>query len=221
MSDLRECVTGDTLVCLANGERIPIQELVGKSFPVLAMNESGKITQATCETVWHVGKKPVYRVHLASGRSIDATGQHRLYGANGWQTVSELRVGDRLAVVDLLNDQQLQTECQKALFWDSVVSIEPIGEQDVYDLTVPGLENWLADGIVTHNSGALEQDADLIVFIYRDEVYHENTPDKGTAEIIIAKQRNGPIGKLRLTFMGQYTCFENFIRQTNPGFRDT
>jgi replicative DNA helicase len=65
-------------------------------------------------------------------------------------------------------------------------------------------------------SGAIEQDADLIVFIYRDEVYNENSPDKGTAEIIIAKQRNGPIGKTRLTFMGQYTCFENFIRQ--PGY---
>lgn len=62
-------------------------------------------------------------------------------------------------------------------------------------------------------SGAIEQDADLIVFIYRDEVYHENSPDKGTAEIIIAKQRNGPIGKVRLTFLGQYTCFENHTRQ--------
>lgn len=63
-------------------------------------------------------------------------------------------------------------------------------------------------------SGAIEQDADLIVFIYRDEVYHENSPDKGTAEIIIAKQRNGPIGKVRLTFLGQYTCFENHAK--NP-----
>ncbi len=60
-------------------------------------------------------------------------------------------------------------------------------------------------------SGAIEQDADLIVFIYRDEVYNEETPDKGTAEIIVAKQRNGPIFKTRLTFLGQFTRFENFI----------
>lgn len=59
-------------------------------------------------------------------------------------------------------------------------------------------------------SGAIEQDADLIVFIYRDEVYNENSPDKGIAEIIIGKQRNGPLGVTRLTFLGQYTKFENY-----------
>jgi replicative DNA helicase len=111
---------------------------------------------------------------------------------------------------DKLGDESLRKWSRSDLFWDRVVSIEPDGEEEVFDLTVPGPASWLADGIVSHNSGALEQDADMIFFIYRDEVYNEDSPDKGIAEIIIGKQRNGPIGTIKLTFLGKHTRFENY-----------
>ena len=96
------------------------------------------------------------------------------------------------------------------LFWDRVVAVAPVGRRDVYDLTVPGPACWLADAIVSHNSGAIEQDADVIIFIYRDEYYNkEETNERGIAELIIAKQRNGPTGTVRVRFVSSCTKFEN------------
>ncbi|MEZ4396865.1 MAG: replicative DNA helicase [Candidatus Krumholzibacteriia bacterium] len=240
LSDLRECVTGDTLVCLADGRRVPIRELVGTTPEVLALDPRRRLHRATSDCVWSVGVKPVYTVSLASGRSIRATGEHRFLGARGWSTLSELRSGDRLAgVPDGRLHEELAiraeswelvavgseasrmsragqesmvrlTEATDDLFWDRIVAIEPAGEEEVFDLTVPGPANWLADGIVTHNSGAIEQDADVVMFIYRPEVYDkENEELEGQAELILGKQRNGPTGTVPLFFVKQYTRFEN------------
>ena len=116
--------------------------------------------------------------------------------------------------VDLLTDDSLKTWSNSDLFWDRVVAVGLEGEEEVFDMTVPGPASWLADGIVSHNSGALEQDADVIIMIYREEVYDKNTTRKGIADIIVAKQRNGPTGDFQLTFLGEYTKFENYAPES-------
>jgi replicative DNA helicase len=96
------------------------------------------------------------------------------------------------------------------VYWDRVVSIEPEGVEDVYDLTVEGLHNFVAENIVVHNS--IEQDADLVMFIYRDEYYNKESERLGEADVIVAKHRNGPIGEVALTFLPKYPKFANLYR---------
>ncbi len=301
LSDLRECVVGDTLVWLADGRRVPIRELVGTCPEVLAMSPEGRIMTARSDLVWEVGVRPIFRVTLASGRTIRATADHRLYGASGWVRIADLRVGDRIAIarrvpqpenpiewpdlatvggfgaraaaaatlrdvivdrrsrsnvdtlprevveqvreamvergltpqalaaargvteVDLrsrfapsralideyakaLDDDGLRGWANSGLFWDRVVSVEGLGEEVVFDMTVPGPASWLADGIVTHNSGAIEQDSDVVMFIHRDDM---DPAKKGVADIIVAKHRNGPTGTVPLTFLPELTQFRN------------
>ena len=490
LSDLRDCVTGETPVVLADGRRVPVKELVGQTPRVLAMSAEGRIVEAESDRVWSVGKRPVFVVRLASGRTIRATSRHRLFGAGGWVRVGELRPGDRIALsrrlpepegagdwpearlallghmigdgsylsgqpmryctaseenswivseaareefgatvnrhagrgnwhqlvlsgngnrwhpagvnrwlrelgifgqrshekrippavfglgdrhiavllrhlwatdgtifarrvgtkgsstvcfstnskglacdvaallmrlgmvarlrevrqrehrpmftvsvsgaenqrrfldcvgafgprrcgaeklarvlkgshngtnvdtlpieffkqvtasmaargvshramatargtsyggssrfrfspsrglmaeyASLLKDDALLTHAENDLFWDRVLEVIPDGEEEVFDLTVPGHASWLADGIVSHNSGAIEQDADMVMFLYRDEYYNPESDDKGIAEVIIGKHRNGPTGKVQLAWLEQYTKFASLARR--------
>jgi replicative DNA helicase len=96
------------------------------------------------------------------------------------------------------------------VYWDRVVAIEPDGIEEVYDLTVEGLHNFVADDIVVHNS--IEQDADVVMFIYRDEYYNKESERLGEADVIVAKHRNGPIGEVALTFLPKYPKFANLYR---------
>ena len=497
LSDLRECVTGETLVCLADGRRVPIRDLVGTAPEVLAMSAAGTIVAAKSERVWLVGKRNVFSVRMASGRTIRATEEHRLCSGAGWRTVGQLSVGDRLAIArklpepmspdrwpdlrvallgqligdgsylcgqplryttsseanstivsdaareefgcevkryagrrtwhqllisgngtrwhphglggwlrqlgifgqrsfekripeaafqlsdgqialllrhlwatdgtiaprrsskgsdavsystnspglardvaalllrlgivarissakkgtyrpsffvlvsgaadqrrfletvgafgprepqarrlearlvdrrattnvdtvpgesfervkalmraqgisqrrmaalrgtayggsahfrfapsrgvlqqyaEILGDEGLRATATSDLFWDRIVGIESAGEEAVFDLTVPGPGCWLADAVVSHNSGALEQDADVILFLYRQSQYKEDLPpeEANVAEVIIGKQRNGPVGTVRVVFLPQYARFENVAdlhRQPQP-----
>jgi replicative DNA helicase len=99
------------------------------------------------------------------------------------------------------------------VYWDSIASIEPDGEEEVFDLTVEGLHNFVAGNVVCHNS--LEQDSDLVLFIYRERFYNDNVAEdkRNIAEIIIAKHRNGPTGKIDLLFIDEQTKFANLDRR--------
>jgi replicative DNA helicase len=92
------------------------------------------------------------------------------------------------------------------VYWDEILSIELAGEEEVFDLTVDGLRNFVANDVVAHNS--IEQDADLVMFIYRDEYYNpDETDQQGLAEVHIAKHRNGPTDTIKLSFLKRYAKF--------------
>ncbi len=102
------------------------------------------------------------------------------------------------------------------LLWDEIAEIDDLGEQEVFDATVEGHHSFVAEGVVLHNS--IEQDADIVGFIYRDEVYDEHSPDKGIAELIVAKHRNGQVATVRLAFLGHLTKFANLAqKERRPG----
>ena len=100
-------------------------------------------------------------------------------------------------------------------YWDPIVSIEPDGIEEVFDITVDGLHNFVADNVVVHNS--IEQDADLVAFLYREDYYRdpEDEPD-GLADVIIAKHRNGPIGSPKLVFLDRFPKFADFSGHERP-----
>jgi replicative DNA helicase len=104
----------------------------------------------------------------------------------------------------------LKRLAQSDIYWDTVVSVVSDGVEEVFDLTVPGPHNFVADNIIVHNS--IEQDADLVMFIYRDEYYNQHSEKAGIAEIIVGKQRNGPTGVTELQFHAQHVRFNELAR---------
>jgi replicative DNA helicase len=114
-------------------------------------------------------------------------------------------------IADEVPDAYLRDLATSDVLWDQIVAVEPRGEAPVFDATVHGTHNFVANDIVVHNS--IEQDADVVLFIYRDEYYNEDSDQKGLAEIIVSKHRNGPVGTTKLVFHGDYTTFENAARE--------
>ena len=207
LSDLREsgCLTGDTRVFLPEeGRTSRIGELEGKSgFDVLAVDAaSGELERRRVTNAFATGCRQVFALRTSRrGRLIRATPNHRFLTTEGWRRLDALRVGDSIAASG--NGLASQVE------WDPVQSIVAVGEAEVFDLTVEGLHSFVAEDIVVHNS--IEQDSDVVTFIYRDALYNDEA-DPSEAELIVAKHRNGPIGKVDVVFLEQYPRFVDRAR---------
>ncbi|MDX6264435.1 MAG: replicative helicase [Kribbellaceae bacterium] len=112
----------------------------------------------------------------------------------------------RLAkVADVLGNAELEVLATNDIFWDTITSIESLGTQEVYDATVMGTHNFVADGIATHNS--LEQDADVVILLHREDAYERESTRPGEADFIVAKHRNGPTADIVVAFQGHYSRF--------------
>ncbi|HET7247490.1 MAG TPA: replicative DNA helicase [Streptosporangiaceae bacterium] len=113
---------------------------------------------------------------------------------------------ERLArIASVLDDADLEMIATNDVFWDQVASVESLGMQPVYDATVAGAHNFVANGINVHNS--IEQDSDVVILLHREDAYEPESPRAGEADLIVAKHRNGPTAVVTVAFQGHYSRF--------------
>jgi len=224
LSDLREsgCLSGATRVYLADeGEWGCLRDLIGqRGFRVCALNlATGRLEPRVVTNAFATGRKPVFTLTTRFGAQIRATANHRFLTLDGWARLDELARGRLIArpveaalPAPATPGGSAQTITRQGLTdfcWDRVATIELDGEEEVYDLTVEGLHNFVADDLVVHNS--IEQDADLVMFIYREEYYDRESEREGIADLIVAKHRNGGLGTVELTFQKEYPRFMSYV----------
>jgi len=120
---------------------------------------------------------------------------------------SRERLGRIAAVLD---NSDLELMATNDVFWDEIASVESLGAQEVYDATVEGTHNFVANGIHLHNS--IEQDADVVILLHREDAYEKESPRAGEADFIVAKNRNGPTTTVTVAFQGHYSRFVDMAR---------
>ncbi len=162
--------------------------------------------------IWATIVKPAMQVNQVSHRLL----HERLGIAYAGMTVFKQNVSREraLRVADATKSEELQLLARSDVYWDSVAAIEVDGVEAVYDLTVPDNHNFVADNIIVHNS--IEQDADAVLFIYREDYYIEDTDRQNIADILVAKHRHGATGTVSLFFRKELTQFRDLeIQRTD------
>jgi replicative DNA helicase len=146
--------------------------------------------------------------HVMQERSISlnhmrvAIGTSSRGDLNAEISPSRSRIG---RIAEVLGDADLEMLATNDVFWDTIASIESVGCQPVYDATVNETHNFVANGINLHNS--IEQDADVVILLHREDAYERESPRAGEADLIVAKHRNGPTATVTVAFQGHYSRF--------------
>ena len=169
---------------VANSNRDSIPSEVWKKYVVPAMKENGFTTR-----------------QMFAGISTKYCGT-QIYKQN----INRKRA---CKIAQTVNSNELLQISKSDIYWDEIAEIHPESETEVYDLTVKDYANFESTGLIVHNS--IEQDADVVAFIYREEYYKPSDENAGLAEVLISKQRNGPTGTVKLAFLKEFTRFENYF----------
>ena len=184
------------------------EKLVSKAIKELKTIKSNPNNDVIPKEIWQEIEKlrkqaglSTRKFHAKLGWAYSGTSRHK----NG---ISRDRLKD---IVKVVNNKLLKDLLHQDVYWDFVKSIRKIGIEDVYDIEVPKNHNFIANDIVVHNS--IEQDSDVVMFIYREDLYQTNTPPTNIADIIIAKHRNGPVGRVQLHFDSSRTNFSNLDKR--------
>jgi replicative DNA helicase len=152
--------------------------------------------------VWDRVKVVLAEQHM-SHREFSAALGTKFCGSTLWKHAPSRQRLARVAAV--LGDADLEMVATNDVFWDEIASVESLGEQPVYDATVPGTHNFVANGISLHNS--IEQDSDVVILLHREDAYERESPRAGEADLIVAKHRNGPTATVTVAFQGHYSRF--------------
>jgi replicative DNA helicase len=178
--------------------------LVGRLLAALR----GRPSATNVDTLPHEAWQSVQAERLDSAvteRQLQAAIGTPYRGASLYRTCPSRERMQRLA--EVLDSDLLRATASDDVFWDQVVDIEPLGKQPVYDATVKGTHNFVADGIIAHNS--IEQDSDVVLLVHREDMYERESPRAGEADLIIAKHRNGPTATVAVSFQGHYSRFSD------------
>ena len=160
--------------------------------------------------IWRMYAVPAMQAASITTRQMQAALGNAYCGTGLYK--QNLSRGRTTRLAQVVGSEQLAKLAKSDVYLDDVISIEPDGEAEVYDLTVDELQNFVAGDIIVHNS--IEQDSDIVMFIYRDDLYNPESERKNIADIIIAKHRNGPVGEISLYFQASQTRFRDL--ELNP-----